>query len=148
MLLVAATETTALAPTSIPWNATTRRKTSGKTCPPCIAVGGPQVSLPSTTVSMQLEDMTQVWTSVLLLWPCTLWSFTLILCSCWSRDCLGQWLCEVERFDPSTSQWCLIAPMHHSRTGVAVTALRGKAVSLSLPSLPSVSLCLCHTDQV
>jgi len=44
--------------------------------------------------------------------------------------CLGQWLCEVERFDPSTSQWCLIAPMHHSRTGVAVTALRGKGVSL------------------
>jgi hypothetical protein len=39
----------------------------------------------------------------------------------------GQWLCEVERFDPSTKQWCLIAPMQHSRTGVAVTALRGMA---------------------
>ena len=39
--------------------------------------------------------------------------------------CVGQWLCEVERFDPSTNQWSLIAPMHHSRTGVAVTALRG-----------------------
>ena len=38
----------------------------------------------------------------------------------------GQWLCEVERFDPHTSQWSLIAPMHHSRTGVAVTALRGQ----------------------
>ena len=37
----------------------------------------------------------------------------------------GQWLCEVERFDPSSTQWSLIAPMHHSRTGVAVTALRG-----------------------
>jgi len=37
----------------------------------------------------------------------------------------GQWLCEVERFDPSTNQWSLIAPMHHSRTGVAVTALKG-----------------------
>ena len=39
--------------------------------------------------------------------------------------CLGQWLCEVERFDPCTKQWSLIAPMQHSRTGVAVTALRG-----------------------
>ena len=39
----------------------------------------------------------------------------------------GQWLCEVERFDPSTNQWSLIAPMHHSRTGVAVTALKGIA---------------------
>ena len=39
---------------------------------------------------------------------------------------VGQWLCEVERFDPHTSQWSLIAPMHHSRTGVAVTALRGE----------------------
>lgn len=37
----------------------------------------------------------------------------------------GQWLCEVERFDPQTNEWSLIAPMHHSRTGVAVTALRG-----------------------
>ena len=40
--------------------------------------------------------------------------------------CTGQWLCEVERFDPSTKQWSLIAPMQHSRTGVAVTALRGR----------------------
>lgn len=38
---------------------------------------------------------------------------------------LGQWLCEVERFDPQTNQWSMIAPMHHSRTGVAVTALKG-----------------------
>ena len=37
----------------------------------------------------------------------------------------GQWLCEVERFDPLTNQWSMIAPMHHSRTGVAVTALKG-----------------------
>ena len=43
-----------------------------------------------------------------------------------SRFIVGQWLCEVERFDPLTNQWTLIAPMHHSRTGVAVTALRGK----------------------
>lgn len=38
---------------------------------------------------------------------------------------LGQWLCEVERFDPVTNQWSLIEPMNHSRTGVAVTALKG-----------------------
>ena len=41
----------------------------------------------------------------------------------------GQWLCEVERFDPSLNQWSMIAPMHHSRTGVAVTALRGQSIS-------------------
>ena len=39
---------------------------------------------------------------------------------------LGQWLCEVERFDPQSNQWSMIAPMHHSRTGVAVTALKGR----------------------
>lgn len=44
----------------------------------------------------------------------------------------GQWLCEVERFDPSLNQWSMIAPMHHSRTGVAVTALRGQSISLAL----------------
>ncbi len=42
---------------------------------------------------------------------------------------VGQWLCEVERFDPHTNQWALIEPMHHSRTGVAVTALKGKILS-------------------
>ena len=41
---------------------------------------------------------------------------------------VGQWLCEVERFDPLTNQWALIEPMHHSRTGVAVTALKGMIV--------------------
>ena len=34
-------------------------------------------------------------------------------------------LCEVERFDPGTKQWSFIVPMHHSRTGVAVIALKG-----------------------
>ena len=53
------------------------------------------------------------------------------------HDCVGQWLCEVERFDPSTNQWCLIAPMHHSRTGVAVTALRGECVRVY------VCACMC-----
>lgn len=42
--------------------------------------------------------------------------------------CIGQWLCEVERFDPVTNQWSLIEPMNHSRTGVAVTALKGLCV--------------------
>ena len=52
----------------------------------------------------------------------------------------GQWLCEVERFDPAANQWTLIAPMHHSRTGVAVTALKGEGTSMSRSQIFSSSV--------
>ncbi len=120
MLWGVATGTMGHVPTSTPWSATTRRRTSGRTCPPCTAAGGLPVSLRSTAVSMQWGATTQVRDHVQ----------KEVLESAFMGVVLafdtGQWLCEVERFDPSTKQWSLIAPMQHSRTGVAVTALRGK----------------------
>ena len=56
----------------------------------------------------------------------------------------GQWLCEVERFDPRTNQWALIEPMHHSRTGVAVTALKGQQIHICTPTC-SFNMCVTYT---
>ena len=65
------------------------------------------------------------WCIISKLTVCCVESIVHTLCSIILSLFSGQWLCEVERFDPRTNQWSMIAPMHHSRTGVAVTALKG-----------------------
>ena len=73
---------------------------------------------------------------------CTLAMGAMKHCNIVSSFISGQWLCEVERFDPRTNQWALIEPMHHSRTGVAVTALKGQQIHICTCSF---SMCVSYT---